>query len=133
MTFSSPPPGGATWISRSTPAGGQITPLDCASLSLSGASLLLPTVGPLPLTSGGHTAPCCSGTRSVPTGCASAVPAGAKPTEIAKIKPMVRTGYSSTTCAGQRVGGQKRSRCGTAAGRTCLGSDTAEPVLLRLV
>src|SRR3954471_1030657 len=34
MTFSCPPPGGATRISESTPAGGQITPFESASLSL---------------------------------------------------------------------------------------------------
>src|SRR4029077_6995212 len=73
MIFSSPPPGGATWMSRSTPAGGQITPLDCASLALSGAARPVATRGPLPLTSGGHATPC-SGPRSVPTGCASAAP-----------------------------------------------------------
>jgi hypothetical protein len=97
MILSSPPPGGATWMSRSTPAGGQITPLDCASLSLSGASLPLPTVGPSPLTSGGHATPC-SGTRSAPTDCASAAP-GARPTNIAKIRLIVRKGLSSQTYA----------------------------------
>jgi hypothetical protein len=69
MTLSLPPPGGATLISLSRPAGGQMTPLDRASLSLSGSSLgglsfgglslgdlnvPSPSVGGSPVTSGGH-------------------------------------------------------------------------------
>jgi hypothetical protein len=57
MTLSWPPPGGATCMSRSMPAGGQMTPFDWASLSLNGAELPPPTVGGSPCVSGGHTAP----------------------------------------------------------------------------
>src|SRR6516164_774212 len=45
-------------MSRSIPAGGQITPFEWASLSLSGPELPPPTVGGSPLTSGGHVTPC---------------------------------------------------------------------------
>jgi hypothetical protein len=57
MTLSRPPLGGATSISESTPAGGQMTPFDWASLSLNGAELPPPTVGGSPFVSGGHVAP----------------------------------------------------------------------------
>src|ERR1700756_959379 len=56
-------------MSRSIPAGGQITPFDWASLSLSGPELPPPTVGGSPLTSGGHVTPCSGDVFSV--GCAS--------------------------------------------------------------
>src|SRR5262245_40192346 len=57
MTLSRPPSGGATCISRSTPAGGQMMPFDCASLSLNGCEPPPPpTVGGSPLTSGGQAA-----------------------------------------------------------------------------
>src|SRR5262249_62205639 len=56
-------------MSRSIPAGGQITPFDWASLSLSGLELPPPTVGGSPLTSGGHVAPCSGDVLSA--GCAS--------------------------------------------------------------
>src|SRR5262249_44082080 len=70
MTLSCPPPGGVTCISRSTPAGGHMTPFDWASLSLNGSELPPPTVGGSPLTSGGHVAPLSGGGFVV--GCASA-------------------------------------------------------------
>ena len=57
MTLSRPPLGGATCISGSTPAGGQMTLFDWASLSLNGAKLPPPTVGGSPFVSGGHVAP----------------------------------------------------------------------------
>src|SRR5262245_15092880 len=47
MTLSSPPAGGLTCISRSPLGGGQMTPLDSASLSLSSRERPLPTVGAL--------------------------------------------------------------------------------------
>jgi len=74
-------------MSRSIPAGGQITPFDWASLSLSAPELPPPTVGGSPLTSGGHVTPCSGDVFSV--GCASTTPAGAKPTNAAMIR-MVR-------------------------------------------
>src|SRR5215831_19565191 len=74
-------------MSRSIPAGGQITPFDWASLSLSGLELPPPTVGGSPLTSGGHVAPCSGDVLSF--GCASTPPACAKPTNAAMIR-MVR-------------------------------------------
>src|SRR2546422_406200 len=43
-------------MSRSIPAGGQMTPFDRASLSLNGSELPPPTVGGSPLTSGGQVA-----------------------------------------------------------------------------
>src|SRR5262249_62150616 len=57
MTLTRPPLGGATCISESTPAGGQMTPFDWASLSLNGAEPPPPTVGGSPFISGGHVAP----------------------------------------------------------------------------
>src|SRR5262245_49295007 len=47
MILSSPPAGGLTCISRSPLGGGQMTPLDSASLSLSSRERPLPTVGAL--------------------------------------------------------------------------------------
>ena len=95
MTLTAPPPGGRTCISRSIPAGGQITPLDCASLSLNGSLLPSPNVGASPLTSGGHAAPSpCSGTRSLPADCASAAPVEATLMNIAKIRRIGRKGKS---------------------------------------
>src|SRR5262249_712781 len=74
-------------MSRSIPAGGQITPFDSASLSLSGPELPPPTVGGSPLTSGGHVAPRSGDVLSA--GCASTTPPYAKPTNAAMIR-MVR-------------------------------------------
>ena len=74
-------------MSRSIPAGGQITPFDWASLSLSGRELPPPTVGGSPLTSGGHVAPCSGDVLSA--GCASTTLPCAKPTNAAMIT-MVR-------------------------------------------
>jgi hypothetical protein len=79
-------------MSRSIPAGGQITPFDWASLSLSGSELPPPTVGGSPLTSGGHVVPC-SDVFSV--GCASTIPACAKPTNAAMMKVVRRKSNSS--------------------------------------
>ena len=59
MTLSSPPPGGGMWISESTPAGGQITPLESASLSLRLGEGAPPTVGGGVRTSGGQAASGC--------------------------------------------------------------------------
>jgi hypothetical protein len=75
-------------MSRSIPAGGQITPFDRASLSLSGPELPPPTVGGSPLTSGGHVTPCSGDVFSV--GCASTTPACAKPTNAAMITMVSR-------------------------------------------
>src|SRR5262249_27031863 len=75
-------------MSRSIPAGGQITPFDWASLSLSGPELPPPTVGGSPLTSGGHVTPCSGDVFSV--GCASTTPACAKPTNAAMIRMVGR-------------------------------------------
>src|ERR1700756_1008286 len=75
-------------MSRSIPAGGQITPFDWASLSLSGPELPPPTVGGSPLTSGGHVTPCSGDVFSV--GCASTTPACAKPTNAAMIRMVSR-------------------------------------------
>src|SRR5262245_4017697 len=87
MTLSFPPPGGVTCMSRSTPAGGQITPFDWASLSLRGSELPPPTVGGSPLTSGGHAAPCSGGAlRSAGADCAQAAPANATFTIVARIR-----------------------------------------------
>src|SRR5436309_7656290 len=57
ITLRCPPLGGVTSISRSTPAGGHMTPFDWASLSLNGSELPPPTVGGSPLTSGGQIFP----------------------------------------------------------------------------
>src|SRR6266481_8195516 len=75
-------------MSRSIPAGGQMTPFDWASLSLRGAELPPPTVGGSPLTSGGHVAPCLGDAFSV--GCAGTTLAGATPTNAAMIRMVVR-------------------------------------------
>ena len=45
ITLSRPPPGGDTYMSASNPVGGQITPLDCASLSLKGLEFAPPPNG----------------------------------------------------------------------------------------
>src|SRR5437660_10181847 len=81
-------------MSRSIPAGGQITPFDRASLSLSGPELPPPTVGGSPLTSGGHVTPCSGDVFSV--GCASTTPACAKPTNAAMIRTVRRKGQFLT-------------------------------------
>jgi hypothetical protein len=83
-------------MSRSIPAGGQMTPFDRASLSLRGWEPPPPTVGGSPLTSGGHVAPCSGDAFSV--GCASPAPTGATPTNAAMIRMVVRKGNSSRTC-----------------------------------
>jgi len=83
-------------MSRSIPAGGQMTPFDRASLSLRGWEPPPPTVGGSPLTSGGHVAPCSGDVFSV--GCASPAPTGATPTNAAMIRMVVRKGNSSRTC-----------------------------------
>lgn len=57
MTRIAPPAGGRTRISESTPAGGQITPLESASWSLSGLSWFLPMVGAFAPVPGGHDEP----------------------------------------------------------------------------
>src|SRR5262245_18643440 len=88
MTLRWPPPGGVTCMSRSIPAGGQITPFDWASLSLRGSELPPPTVGGPPLTSGGHVAPCSGDVFSV--GCAGNALAGATPTNAALIRMIGR-------------------------------------------
>src|SRR5262245_27664653 len=80
MTLRCPPLGGVTCISRSTPAGGHMTPFDWASLSLNGSELPPPTVGGSPLTSGGHVAPVSVGRRVV--GCARGTFAAATVTNI---------------------------------------------------
>jgi hypothetical protein len=99
MTLSAPPPGGLTCISRSRPAGGQITPLDCASLSLNGSLLPPPTVGASPSTSGGHAAPSpCSGTRSLLGDCAITALAVATLRKVATIRRMARKGFSHGMC-----------------------------------
>ena len=73
ITLSRPPPGGVTSIPLSNPVGGQITPLDCASLSLNGPELgPPPTVGGFPLTSGGHATLGSGATRPWGADCASA-------------------------------------------------------------
>jgi hypothetical protein len=74
-TLSRPPPGGGTCICGSTPVGGQMTPFDCASLSLRGSELFpSPTVGDSPLTSGGHVTLCCGAAWSGVAVCAAAGP-----------------------------------------------------------
>src|SRR5215831_7033596 len=54
MILSSPPLGGVTCISRSRPAGGQITPFVCASLSLSGMGSSPPGLADLGSAPGGQ-------------------------------------------------------------------------------
>ena len=88
MTLRCPPPGGVTCMSRSIPAGGQMTPFDWASLSLNGAEPPPPTVGGSPLTSGGHVVPCSGDVFSV--GCAGATLAGATATNAAMIRMIGR-------------------------------------------
>src|SRR3984893_8716739 len=79
-TLSRPPPGGGTCICGSTPVGGQMTPFDCASLSLRGSELFpSPTVGDSPFTSGGHATLCCGTACPGAVVCAPAEPPSAKP------------------------------------------------------
>src|SRR6516225_8978376 len=96
-------------MSRSIPAGGQITPFDWASLSLSGPGLPPPTVGGSPLTSGGHVAPCSGDVLSA--GCASTTLPCAKPKrcndengQAQKVVP-----HTLTERVRQRPRGAKRS------------------------
>src|SRR5262249_39555231 len=70
MILISPPCSGGTLISGSIPAGGQITPLESASLSLR-LGLGFPIVGAFPRTSGGHM-PARSGSGVIGAFCASA-------------------------------------------------------------
>jgi hypothetical protein len=72
-----PPPGGAMRISGSTPAGGQTTPLESASLSLRSSALwdLLPRLGGVPLIPGVQVV---SGGGRMP----SAGSAAAEPTQL---------------------------------------------------
>src|SRR5262249_12193446 len=91
MPLSRPPLGGATCISRSTPDGGQMTPFDCASLSLNGAEPPPPTVGGSPLTSGGQAASCAGASGgALPAACADAAPTPARLADISPIKGVRR-------------------------------------------
>src|SRR3954449_12431311 len=65
MTLSRPPPGGATLISGSTPAGGQITPFESASLSLRFVVELGPLAAGGGCAPGGQAAPDCAGGPTV--------------------------------------------------------------------
>jgi len=90
ITLSRPPPGGVTCLSLSNPAGGQITPLDCASLSLKGPELEpSPTVGGSPLASGGHATPGSGATRPWGADCASAELAIVTPPIIEMSKSLI--------------------------------------------
>ena len=72
------------------PAGGQITPLDCASLSLKGPELEpSPTVGGSPLASGGHATPGSGATRPWGADCASAELAIVTPPIIEMSKSLI--------------------------------------------
>jgi hypothetical protein len=94
-------------MSRSIPAGGQITPLERASLSLSCSEPPLPTVGGSVLTSGGQVTPCCAGDCASPAGCADTVP-GEMLANIAMIKAV---GRKSEVLAGlQSMRNQRASR-----------------------
>src|SRR5262249_54633000 len=96
MPLSRPPLGGATCISRSTPDGGQMTPFDCASLSLNGAEPPPPTVGGSPLTSGGQAASCAGASGgALPAACADAAPTPARLADIATIRGVGREAKSS--------------------------------------
>src|SRR5260221_473269 len=97
-------------MSRSIPAGGQMTPFDWASLSLSGAELPPPTVGGSPLISGGHVAP--PSGDGFPVACASATFAAATLRNVAMIRIVGRKGNSSRTCGAcySTHGRAKRSR-----------------------
>src|SRR5262249_55881865 len=100
-------------MSRSIPAGGQITPFDWASLSLSGPELPPPTVGGSPLTSGGH-APCSGDVLSA--GCASTTLPCAKPTNAAMITMVRRKTYFLTHLRGVLVNARAAQNVPTPAG-----------------
>ena len=92
MTLSWPPLGGVTSISRSTPAGGQMTPFDSESLSLKGAELPPPTVGGSPFVPGGHVTPF-SG-EGLALGCAEPTLTAAPETKAAR---MASTAYKANS------------------------------------
>jgi hypothetical protein len=110
MTLRCPPLGGVTSMSRSIPAGGQMTPFDWASLSLKGSELPPPTVGGSPLISGGHIAS--SSGDGFLVACASATFAAATLMNVAMIRMVGRKGNSSRTCGAcySTRGGVKCSR-----------------------
>src|SRR3954471_2830028 len=87
MTLSSPPPGGGTWMSRSTPAGGQMIPFESASRSLRLGEGAPPTVGGDVWASGGQAACGCAGSGRAgglsPLDCAAAALAQARLTSNA--------------------------------------------------
>src|SRR6266550_868063 len=105
MILSRPPPGGVTCIFVSNPVGGQITPLDRASLSLKGSEPPPPpTVGGSPLTSGGHATPCSGANCPWPVDCASAELAIVTPAKVVMSngKRMARSSRRCTRAYRQR-------------------------------